>query len=91
MEDCSPEALASTQLVAGLCGDNIDDRNRPFIEKGPELIYCAAYVQHVQKTYGIPDSVMQGLGEVYLDFFMLVGNTRVHDPESPPPEEQELE
>jgi len=90
MEDCSPDALASCQLVAGLAGEDIDDRNRPFIEKSSEFNYCAAVVQQVQKQYGIPDSVMQVLCEALWDAQIVIANSRVEDRELPPLEDPDL-
>lgn len=84
MEDCSPEWLASAQLVAGIAGQNIDERNREFIEKSPEFLYHTAMVLKVKRDYRIPDAVFELLLGSMWDLMVCIGNSRVDEPEAPP-------
>ena len=90
MEDCSPEWLASAQLVAGIAGENIDDRNRPFIEKSPTFLYHTALVLKIKRQYKIPDSVLELLLGSMWDLMVTIGNSRVDEPEQQPPEDLDL-
>lgn len=90
MEDCSPEWLAAAQLVAGIAGENIDDRNRPFIEKNSTFLYHTALVLKVKREYRIPDSIMEMLLGSMWDLMVVIANSRVDDGDAPPAEDLDL-
>jgi hypothetical protein len=90
MEECSQEWLAATQFIAGLAGQNIDDRNRPFIEKSPQFVTLTARALRIKKQYKIPDSVWELLLGDMLDWIICVANSRVDEPEQAPPEDPDL-
>jgi len=84
MEDCSPEWLASAQLVASIAGQNIDDRNRAFIEKSEAFLRFTARILAFKRAYNVPDSELESQLEDMWDLMICIGNSRVDDPDLPP-------
>lgn len=88
-DDVSPERMHAEQLVAGIFGENIDERNRPFIERSAEFNRVVGGYLFLKGKYRIPDSVAEEFLGYVLDLLICVGNSRIDTPEEPPKDEDD--